>query len=302
MTPGAPLLRPPALRPGARVAVVAPSTPVPADRLDAGLAVLRGWGLEVIEGPHLRHTHPDLPYLAGTDEERAADLGSAWVDPGVAAVFCGRGGYGVPRLLGLLDWDLLAAAAPKALVGFSDVTPLLHALGRRLGVSGVHGPAVTGIGDGDDQSRDHLRRLLFDDAPVATLAAALDPLVAGEASGPLVGGNLALLASSAGTDDLLPAAGAIVVLEDVDETPFRLDRELTQLLRCGWFDGAAAVVLGDFTRCGDAAQVRATLMDRLAGLGVPVVARAPIGHDQPNLAFWMGGPATLTGGLLTVGG
>ncbi len=292
------LRRPSALRPGGRVAVVAPSSPVPEDRLDAGLAVLRAWGLEVVEGEHLRHTHPVLGYLAGTDEERAADLEAAWTDPGVAAVLCGRGGYGVPRLLDVLDWDRLAAAAPPILVGFSDVTPLLHAVGRRLGVSAVHGPAVTGLGDGDERSRERLRRLLIGPGVPTRMVAGLEALVPGDADGPLVGGNLALLASSAGTEDLLPATGAVVVLEDVDETPFRLDRALTQLLRSGWLDGAAAVVLGGFTRCGDQRLVRAMLSDRLAPLAVPVAAGAPIGHDRTNLAFWMGTRATLADGCL----
>ena len=102
-----------------------------------------------------------------------------------------------------------------------------------------------------------------------------------------------MLASSVGTGDLLPAAGAIVVLEDVDEHPFRVDRALTQLLRVGWFNGVRGRRSRRLRRCGDASQVRAALADRLGGLGVPVVAGAPIGHDQPNLAFWMGAPARI---------
>jgi muramoyltetrapeptide carboxypeptidase len=294
------LLRPPALRSGDRVAVVALSSPVPADRLDAGLAVLRGWGLEVAEGPHLRHTHPDLGYLAGPDADRATDFASAWLDPDVAAVFCARGGYGVPRLLDLLDWDRLVVAPAKPVVGFSDVTPLLHALGVRLGVSGVHGPAVTGLGDGDEASRAHLWQLLFEPGAETTLAPRLQILVPGRAQGRLVGGNLALLASSVGTADLLPARGSIAVLEDVDENPYRVDRALTQLLRSGWFAGVRGIVLGGFTACGDPDQVRAVLRDRLVPLGVPLAAGAPIGHDQPNLAFPMGAPARLAGGILTL--
>jgi len=293
------LLRPPALRPGDRVAVVAPSSPVPSDRLDAGLAILRGWGLTVVEGPHLRHTHPRLGYLAGTDADRAADLTTAWLDPDIAAVFCGRGGYGVPRILDRLDWNRLATAPATPLVGFSDVTPLLHALGARLGVAGVHGPAVTGIGDGDERSREHLRRLLFEPGTETVLGTGLEVLAPGRAEGRLVGGNLALLAGSVGTVDLLPARGAIAVLEDVDENPFRVDRAVTQLLRSGWFAGVRGVVLGGFTACGDPEQVRAALADRLTPLGVPVLAGAPIGHDQPNLAFWMGAQARIEDATLT---
>ncbi len=290
--------RPPALRAGDRVSVVALSSPVPATRLDAGIAVLRGWGLDVVEGDHLRQADPDLPYLAGADRDRAADLSAAWLDPDVRAVLCARGGYGVPRMLDLVDWDVIGAVPGKHLVGFSDVTPLLHLLVLRLRVSAVHGPAVTGIGDGDEASRAHLHRLLFDPQAVTHLATGLERVVGGDVEGPLVGGNLAMLASSVGTGDLMPARGAIAVLEDVDETPYRLDRALTQLLRTGWFDGVRGVVLGDFTACGDAAQVRAVLLDRLRPLGVPIAAGAPIGHGAPNIAFPLGAPAALAAGAL----
>jgi muramoyltetrapeptide carboxypeptidase len=291
------LALPAALAPGDRVAVVAPSSPVPGDRLDVGLAVLRGWGLEVVVGRHLRSTHPELPHLAATDEQRAADLTAAWLDPQVRAVLVGRGGYGVPRLLDLLDWNALAAVTPKPLVGFSDLTPLLNAVARRLGVCAVHGPAVTGLGDGADASRAAVHDLLFG-APGERTIDGLETLVPGAAAGPLVGGNLALLAACPG--DLLPAQGAVVLLEDVDESPHRLDRTLTTLLRSGWLEGVAGIVLGGFTRCGDPALVRAVLLDRLGALGVPMVAGAPIGHDEPNIAIPIGAPARLSGGALTV--
>ncbi len=294
------LRRPPALRTGDRVGAVAPSGPVPPHRLGAGLAALRGWGLEVVEGAHLRKTHPDLPYLSAADQDRADDLTDAWLDPDTTAVLCARGGYGVQRVLGLLDPRRLAQAPPKVLVGFSDATVLLHLLAVRLRVSAIHGPAVTGLGDGDEASRAHLRRLLFEPHAVTDLATGLERIVGGEAQGPLVGGNLAMLASSVGTGDLVPARGAIAMLEDVDETPYRLDRALTQLLRTGWFDGARGVVLGDFTACGDPAQVRMVLRDRLVPLRVPVAVGAPFGHGTPNIAFPLGAPAVLAAGALTL--
>jgi muramoyltetrapeptide carboxypeptidase len=291
------LALPAALSPGDRVSVVALSSPVPAARLDAGLAVLRSWGLDVVEGQHLRSSHPDLPYLATSDEQRASDFTAAWLDPRVRAVLVGRGGYGVPRLLDLLDWDALAAAEPSVLLGFSDLTPLLHAVAARLGIATVHGPAVTGLGDGSDASRGAARDLLLGPAGERVVPG-LETLVPGPAEGQLVGGNLALLAACVG--DLMPADGAIVVLEDVDESPHRLDRTLTSLLRSGWLDRAAAVVLGDFTRCGDPAVVRALLLDRLGGLGVPVASGAPIGHGEPNIAVPIGAAARLADGALTV--
>ncbi len=292
--PGRSLIRAERLHPGDRVAVTAPSGPVPPERLDAGLAVLASWGLDVRVMDHVRGADPDLGYLAADDEARAADLVRAWVDPRVQAVFCARGGYGAQRMVDLLDWPAIAASGPKVLVGFSDVTSLHQAFVARLGLSTIHGPVVSSLGGGDDASREHLHGLLFDPgASLALAPAPLGTLVPGRAEGVLVGGNLALLASGVGTRYSVPAAESIAVLEDVGEEPYKLDRLLTQLLRAGWFDGVRAVVLGDFTDCGPPEVVRALVLDRLGTLGVPVVSGAPFGHGPRNLAFPLGVPAVL---------
>jgi muramoyltetrapeptide carboxypeptidase len=292
--PGRSLVRARRLAAGSRVVVVAPSGPVPADRLDAGLAVLASWGLEVEVARHVREVHPRLGYLAADDAARAGDLVRAWCDPGVAAVLCARGGYGAQRVSDLLDWPALAAAGPKVLVGFSDVTALHQAFGARLGLSTVHGPVVSSLGAGDRVSQEHLRRLLLE--PESGLALTHRPLRAlrpGQAEGVLVGGNLALLAAEVGTAGSLPAAGAIAVLEDVGEPPYRLDRLLTQLLRSGWFDGVRAVVLGDVSGSTAPETVRELVLDRLGPLGVPVADGGPFGHEARNLAFPLGLTARL---------
>jgi muramoyltetrapeptide carboxypeptidase len=275
------------------VAVVAPSGPVAPERLDAGLAVLTSWGLDVRVMDHARTTHPDLPYLASADARRARDLQRAWCDPEVRAVFCARGGYGAQRMVDLLDWEALAAAGPKVLVGFSDVTALHQAFAARLGLSTLHGPVVSSLGGGDDESREHLRTLLLEPASTLALASGMSPLVPGRAEGVLAGGNVAMLASSLGTRDAAPATGAVVVLEDVGEELYRLDRLFTQLLRAGWFDGVRGVVLGDFTDCGAPASVRELALDRLGGLGVPLAWGGPFGHEARNIAFPLGVPALL---------
>lgn len=292
--PGRPLLRPPRLREGDTVAVVAPSGPVPTDRLDAGLAELRSWGLRVREMPHVRGRHDRLGYLAASDADRVADLTGAWCDPQVRAVFCARGGYGAQRMVDLLDWDALAEAGPKVLVGFSDVTALHQAFASRLGLVTVHGPVVTSLGVADRFTRDHLRALML--APEAGMSLTPEPVssvVGGRAEGVLVGGNLALLAAESGTPNARPATGSIAVLEDVCEEPYRLDRMVTQLLRAGWFDGVRGIVLGQFTDCGSPEVVAELVRDRLAPLGVPLVCGAPTGHEQHNLAFPFGVPAVL---------
>lgn len=301
--PGRPLLRPRRLVPGDTVAVVAPAGPAPVDRLDAGLAVLRGWGLEVRELPHVRGRDEELDYLAAPDAVRAAELTAAWTAPDVAAVFCARGGYGVQRMVDLLDWPVLAEAGPKVLVGFSDVTALHQAFASRLGVVTLHGPVVTSLGAGDDASRDHLRWMLFDPESVHDLTPMSGRVrVGGVADGVLVGGNLALLAAEVGTPTARPAARGIAVLEDVGEDPYRLDRLLTQLLRSGWFDDVRGVAVGRLTGCGSDEASRRVVKDRLAPLGVPLVTDLPFGHADHNLTLPLGVPARLDGdaGTLTL--
>lgn len=298
--PGRPLLRPPRLRPGDTVAVVAPSGPVQPQRLEAGVAVLESWGLSVRVMPGVLGRHDPLGYLSGPDDVRAAELVDAWTDPDVRAVFCARGGYGAQRLLDLLDWSALASVGPKVLVGFSDVTALHQAFGARLGLSTVHGPVVTSLGAGSDEARRHLRTLLFEPERLEGLTPEPVPvLVPGRASGVLAGGTVTLLAASAGTPDVVPARGAVVVLEDVGEQPYRLDRSLTQLLRTGWFEGVRGVALGAFTGCGSDRAVRDVLLDRLGPLGVPVLCGLPVGHVPDNRALPLGVPATLDADAVT---
>ncbi|MGH3444568.1 MAG: LD-carboxypeptidase, partial [Nocardioidaceae bacterium] len=147
-------------------------------------------------------------------------------------------------------------------------------------------------------SAGHLRALLFDAVPVTLTGGSA--LVSGSADGVLTGGNLALLAAGIGTPDAGSARGTIVVLEDVGEDVYRLDRMLTQLLRSGWLAGVRGVVLGDFADCAPAELVRPMLVDRLGGLGVPVLWGAPVGHDKRNLAFCYGVPARVDADAGTV--
>ncbi len=298
--PGRPLVRASRLRAGDTVAVTSPAGPVDSARLDAGLAVLESWGLVTRVMPSVLNRHDTFAYLAESDAVRAADFTAAWCDPEVSAVFCARGGYGVQRMVDLLDWSALAEAGPKVLVGFSDVTALHQAFAARLGLSTVHGPVVTSLGAGDDEARAHLRAMLFE--PEKALSLTPSPgesllsgaaEVPGRAEGVLVGGNLALLAAEVGTRNSMTASGSVVVLEDVAEETYRLDRMLTQLLRAGWFDGVRGIALGQFTDCGSEESVRDLMRDRLAPLGVPMLWGVPVGHVDRNLAFPQGVPAVL---------
>jgi muramoyltetrapeptide carboxypeptidase len=278
------------------VAVVAPSGPCEPAWLDAGCRRLTGFGLEVRLG---RHVGERVRYLAGGDEHRAADLMTAWTDPAVRAVICARGGYGAGRLLPLLDWEALADAAttdgPKLLHGSSDVTALHVAFGHRLGLVTSFGPMpanhLLGSEHPDAASLDHLHRSLMG-PPSASPLAGTHALHPGSATGPLAGGNLSLLAAMTGTPwGVAPGPGAIALLEDVGESPYRIDRLLTQLLQSGWFDGVVGVALGSWDGCGD--DVEETLAERLVPLGVPILAGLPVGHGRPQLTVLLGAEVTV---------
>ncbi|MCG5214984.1 LD-carboxypeptidase [Streptosporangium sp. KLBMP 9127] len=280
-----PLRMPPPLLQGDTVAVVAPSGPLDPESLARGVRVLTDLGLRVVVGKHALERER---YLAGADAGRAADLQEAWCDPSVAAVICARGGYGASRLLGLLDWESMAEAAPKTLLGSSDVTALHQALAVRLGVAGCFGPmAANDLVGGEDGpeplSFEHMTAALFgEQKPIA----GDQVLVPGRVEAPLTGGNLSLLAALCGTAFAPRFEGRIVLLEDIHEAPYRVDRMLTQLLETGAFDGVAGIALGSWVGCGDVAPV---LADRLIPLGVPVLAGLPVGHGSPQLTVWLGG-------------
>ncbi|RKT86751.1 muramoyltetrapeptide carboxypeptidase [Saccharopolyspora antimicrobica] len=290
------LRRPPRLRSGDTVAVVAPAGPVPEELLDAGLAHLRAWGLQPRVGKHVRDRHPGLDYLAGTDADRAADLQEAWCDPDVSAVLCARGGYGSMRVLDHLDWAEMAAAGPKVFTGSSDITALHDAVATQLGLVTVFGPMVATKAFAEDAAaREHLRRTLFQPESVTILTrSTADALVRGRARGTTYGGNLSIVAASLGAPDApTPPERGIALLEDITESPYQLDRFLTQLLRAGWFDHAAGIALGSWTECGPLDAVRAVMSDRLGGLGVPILWELGFGHCTAQRTVPLGVAAEL---------
>ncbi|MFF2777731.1 LD-carboxypeptidase [Streptomyces sp. NPDC058052] len=288
------LTRPARLRPGDRIAVVAPCGPVPEDRILPGLDLLRELGLEPVVAPHVLGAHPALGHLAGADRDRARDLTEAYTDPSVAAVICARGGYGAQRMVDLVDWAAIRAAGPKPFIGYSDVTALHEAFARRTGFATLHGPMpATAAFLTEPRTRDSLRATLFAPETVRTPATGR-ALAPGRAAGVTLGGCVSLLAADLATPHARPSArGGLLLLEDVGEEPYRLDRILTQLLRSGWLDGVAGIALGSWEECGPYEEVRAVLADRLGGLGVPVVEEMGFGHDPAAPTVPLGVPAVL---------
>ena len=289
MTSRTPIMIPPALEPGDRVAVVAPAGACRAGALAPGLAVLQDFGLEPVPSEALYQRHR---YLAGEDDLRAGALMAAFDDPAISGIICARGGYGSLRLLSRLDFARIAAH-PKRLVGFSDISALLWAVCRRAGLVCFHGPTVASLAKADQATVDALRAALMEKPEITLALKSARVFTAGDASGHLCGGNLTTLCHLLGTEFAPRFDGGIAVLEDRGEAPYRIDRMLTHLRLAGALAGVRGVVLGDFTDCGTETDLWPIFEDLLADLGVPVVAGSGIGHGPRNLAWPMGLPARL---------
>lgn len=292
------IITPPALGPGARIHVVAPSGPVPRERFEPGLARLQA----LLPGNYTMA--PNLwerdGFLAGDDASRLRALQEALADPSIDAIVCARGGYGATRLLPVLDPKRLRAA-PKVLVGFSDFTAVLAWALERAGVAGIHGPVVAQMSTLADDDADHLVYLLRGEDPPAIAAEEGAVLRGGRVQGRLVVANLEVLRSLIGTAAFPSLDGSILALEEIGERPYRIDRALTQLMTSGSLRGVRGVAVGQLIGCTEPPEgnpespsAHAVMVERLGALGVPVVTGFPFGHDhQRNLALPFGALAEL---------
>jgi muramoyltetrapeptide carboxypeptidase len=294
-----PLRKPPALRPGARLAVVAPASAFDVDAFHAGVAELAALGFEASYDPSI---FDRAWYVAGTAAVRAAALDRAWRDASIDGIIAVRGGYGSVHLLPLLDPDV-PRRHPKVFIGYSDITSLHIWLGQ-LGQVVFQGPMLEGrLARGAERyDRDTFLRAVTMASPLGELPApALEALVPGEAAGPIVGGTLTQMAASLGTPFAFdPPDGCVLFIEDVAERPYRLDRLLTQLQLAGILSRAAAIVLGTFPGCDDPCgdpTARATLASVLRGFRGPVVFGLPVGHvDGPAFTLPLGVTARVIAG------
>ena len=292
-----PTLVGPRLRPGDRVRVVSPASTPDCDEVAQGVELLRSWGLVVELGEHvfdqLGH------YLAGTDEDRLADLNDAFRDPGVRAVLTTRGGKGSYRIANAIDFDAVRRD-PKPLVGFSDITFLHQALYRHCRLATLHGPH---IGWSEKYMgpfpADSLRRAMMTTEPIILRqqpGEASAPLTTGgRATGRLLGGNLRGVGQSIGWGPSYD--GAVLALEAIDLMPGEIDGTLTQLLNSGVLEGVHGVAIGQFVRSAAPAPGKWSfldiLSDRLGTLGVPVLGGLPFGHGPAPATVPLGTTAVL---------
>ena len=263
------------LRPGGHLRVIAPSGPFDRSRFDRGVMRLRErYTVTFDDGIFARDA-----YLAGSDARRVAELHAALRDDTVDAIAAGRGGYGAMRLLPSIDLDLVARSK-KLLVGFSDVTSL-HVLWQRAGLRSLHGSMVAALGVLPEDRVARWMKAVEGYVPFSAEKSRWK--TQGRVVAPLVGGNLANLAALVATPFFPPVDGCVLLLEDVGEVPYRVDRLLTTLRLAGVFSRVAGVLVGDFTRCDpgeDGKTVQAVLEERLGDLGLPALMHVPVGHDD----------------------
>jgi muramoyltetrapeptide carboxypeptidase len=291
-------LVPPALEPGARVRIIAPSSPFDRSLFFRGLGWLaERYRVEIAPGTLARQG-----FLAGTDATRRRALDEALAAPDVRAILAARGGYGALRISPLANWRELRKS-PKWLIGYSDITAL-HVEACRMRVCSLHAENATGLGRGDA----HARAAWLDALEHPARARRFDGLGAlrgGSGAGVLVGGNLTVLFAAHAAGRLRLPDESVLFLEDVTESSYRIDRMLSALVMSGVLDGVAAVVLGDFTDCSEGPHrvpVQAVLAERLGVLQVPVLTGLPAGHGQHNapLPFGMKAHVDARAGTLTL--
>jgi muramoyltetrapeptide carboxypeptidase len=293
-------IRPPALRKGDVIGVCAPASPPLRDGdLQKGIAYLEGLGYRVEPG---RNLHKKDGYLAGSDEGRAADLNRFFRDRKVRAIISIRGGYGSMRILNMLDYRAVRND-PKIFVGYSDLTAVSLALFARCGLVTFAGPMVAaGMARGLKPAEEELFwRMLTSTRPLGALPTPAKPLFGGNASGVLLGGNLSIVSRLAGTPHLPPLRNAILVLEEVGERPYRVDRMLQQLRLARSLDGVRGVVLGEFTDCRPeegkpSLTLRRIFKDMFAGLDSPVLTGVRHGHVSGSLTLPIGLRVTIRAG------
>ncbi|MBC8461703.1 MAG: LD-carboxypeptidase [Deltaproteobacteria bacterium] len=282
-----PIIKAPRLQPNQTVGIIAPASPVIQSEISEGLKLLESFPLKIKQGEHI---FDRSNYLAGPDHDRVSDLHQMFSDPEIKAIFCARGGYGSARLLNKIDFDLIREN-PKIIVGFSDLTALLIAIYKKTGLVTIHGPTLSDLPKNKNWpnlseiiTTYHRPRVLFKQGKIINR---------GKVRGILLGGNLSTICSLLDTPFLPSFEGVILFLEEKGESPYRLDRMLTQLLLSGRLDRLSALIIGQIVDCGEKEIINSVLQERLGSLSIPVVTGLPVGHGNENISLPLGLPAVI---------
>lgn len=285
------MAKPRALKPGSTVRIVTPASPLTMEKISFAISLMEGWGLKVEFG---KHTFDADHHLAGSDSDRAQDQTDAFLDDNVDMVLCSRGGYGCARLFPFLDLNRLASSN-KLFGGFSDITTL-HLAFNQLGLPTLHCPMPLTLSvPRADWVIESFRAAIFGENPIPVAADKGKTVVGGIAEGITTGGCLCLLTDSIGTPFPLSCEDKIVIIEDVDEAPHRIDAMLTHLLNEGSIKRAAGIVVGEMTRTDDRTDEgiggkpwKEILRERLGHLGIPMIVDFPLGHAPQMLSLPLG--------------
>jgi muramoyltetrapeptide carboxypeptidase len=286
------MLLPPSLRPGNKIGIVAPSRKIELAEIEAAVNIFRTWGMEpVLSLNLLSRAHS---YLAGTDSERLADLQQMINDPGIHAIICARGGYGSTRILEQLTCAPLISN-PKWLVGFSDITAL-HLKLLANGIASIHGtmPILFSKTESASSIESLQRVLVHGICEIQTHSSSVNR--PGETQGEVVGGNLSLIVDSLGTSTEIDTHGRILIIEEVDEYLYKVDRMMTQLKRARKFEHLKGLIVGHMSDIKDSAlsfgeKIEEIILNAISEKNIPVAFNFPTGHENPNLAWIQGGYA-----------
>ncbi|ELR71378.1 Muramoyltetrapeptide carboxypeptidase [Fulvivirga imtechensis AK7] len=278
------LKRPPLLKQGDKIGIVAPSRMITREQMYQAFEVFEEWGVEVACGDCL---FKQYGYFAGTDEQRRSDLQQMLDASDLAAVFCARGGYGMTRIVDQLDFGALNQN-PKWVIGFSDITALHIAL-NKAGIESIHGlMPVQYDYMGIEESLASLKKILFE-GPMDYIVASKSNNKEGIAEGEIIGGNLSLVAESLGTPTEINTTGKILFLEEIDEYLYKVDRMFMQLRRAGKFDNIVGLIIGDFSQMKDTQipfgkSIYELIRDHFQNANFPIAYDFPLGHEAHNLA------------------
>lgn len=288
------------LKTGDTIGVVATSSPCNQEKLaKVNELVQLGFHVKIAETCYQNYGG----YLAGTPEARAKEVNAMFADPEVDAIMCMRGGYGSLQILPLLDYELIREN-PKLFIGYSDITALHSALGQKANLATVHAfmASVGVLSEVDDFSRESLLRAITTPEPLGYIqnpaGEEMQCLVGGEATGPIVGGNLSLVAALMGTPYELDTRGKILFLEDIGEEPYRVDRMLTQLALAGKFDDAAGILIGTWTNCEpvkyeNSFEILDVVQNIIVPFNKPTIWNLQAGHGSVNIALPFGVRSTM---------
>jgi len=307
--------RPPALQTGDTVALISPASPFsrngtsPDDGVSAVKSRLKRVGLRTVVMPYAANRNQSYGYLAARDGERASDLMEAFADPKIDGILCVGGGYGTPRLLDRLDYEVIARN-PKVFIGYSDITALHLAIGQQTGLVTFHGPMGFELASFErshsplpqhEFTWDWFLRATMSTQPLGMLPvkapwqnSPLECVVPGHARGRLVGGNLSLISNTLGTPYEIDTKGKIVLIEEVGEAPYRIDRMLTQLRLAGKIEAAAGLIFAEWTQCDspDPARpsltLRQVLADIIEPLQIPTIYGLAAGHGPGRITLPLG--------------